>query len=80
MRTAWGYLDRFHRDHRVVSVREPEGLTRAFRDLTMFDQRSPKLWNDAYLAGFARSGNMTLVSFDKGFHRWPELKLLILEN
>ncbi len=39
---------------------------------------TPKLWNDAYLAAFARAAGYTLTTFDKGFSRYPGLVCEIL--
>lgn len=41
-------------------------------------QTSPNLWTDAYLAAFAKSGGLRLVSFDRGFTRFSGLALLVL--
>jgi len=38
-----------------------------------------RFWTDAYLAAFARSAGMRLVSFDAGFARFDRLDCLLLE-
>ncbi len=35
-------------------------------------------WTDAYLAAFAIGHSYTLVSFDRGFGRWRDLRFQLL--
>ena len=44
---------------------EPAGVEDVFARNTASDERSPKRWNDAYLAAFAETAGLTLVTFDK---------------
>ncbi len=37
---------------------EPAGVERDFRLRTMADERSPKVWQDAYLASFAETAGL----------------------
>ena len=39
---------------------------------------SPKVWNDAYLAAFARTAGLTLITFDRGFAQFTDLTAAIL--
>ena len=39
---------------------------------------SPKVWNDAYLAAFARSVDFEVVTFDQGFAHYANLRRTIL--
>ncbi len=39
-----------------------------------------KLWTDAYLAAFAVSGGLRMVSCDGVFHRFPGLEFLNLQG
>lgn len=48
-------------------VDEPQGLEQAFRVRTRQRQASPKAWADAYLAAFAETAQITLVTFDRAF-------------
>ncbi|MBV8672172.1 MAG: hypothetical protein JOZ33_01950 [Acidobacteriaceae bacterium] len=54
------------KDDRTAFVEEPAAIEKDFRALTQSLHSSPKLWSDAYIAAFARAGNMTLVTFDQG--------------
>jgi toxin-antitoxin system PIN domain toxin len=64
---AWAVYDRWLEDDRVSLLEEPAGLERRFRTLTRRKQAAPKTWADAYLAAFAESAQVTLVTFDRGF-------------
>jgi predicted nucleic acid-binding protein len=37
-------------------------------------------WTDAYLAAFARSAGLRLVTFDRGFARFSGLEVLLLAS
>jgi predicted nucleic acid-binding protein len=40
----------------------------------------PSSWTDAYLAVFAEANSYSLVTFDRGFERWPALNLTLLSS
>lgn len=46
---------------------EPPGTVALWHRLAARDTASPKLWMDAYLAAFALSGGLSLVSLDHDF-------------
>jgi predicted nucleic acid-binding protein len=58
---------------------EPASLEDLFKTHAAVPQPAPKLWGDAYLAAHAAAANATLVTFDKGFAKYP-VKTLILES
>ena len=58
----------------------PVGLDHLWRRLTTTRSYSPKVWNDAYLAGFAMAGGLTVVTFDRGFGSIPDLNLQLLHG
>jgi uncharacterized protein len=62
---AWSVYDNLLKDGRVAFVDEPAHIDRAFRALTQSMYPSPKLWADAYIAAFAKTASMTLVTFDR---------------
>lgn len=75
---AWqAYDDLFH-DPRVVFSEEPDDLEMFWREYTRRRSFSPKVWNDAYLAAFARAAGFELASFDQGFKQYRNLKHTIL--
>ncbi len=62
---AWAIYDDLLADGRVIFVEEPANTELAFRTLTQSRQPSTKQWADAYIAAFAKSAGMTLVTFDR---------------
>lgn len=47
---------------------EPPGLVAHWRQLAALPTASPKVWMDAYLAAFALSAGLLLVTLDKDFN------------
>jgi len=68
---AWKAYDLLLSDERVLFHPEPdsEDLDQAFRKLTSKLQRSSQDWPDAYLAAFARTAGLSLVTFDRVLHK-----------
>lgn len=64
---AWRAYDLLLSDERVSFhlEPEPEELDLAFRKLTSKAQRSSRDWPDAYLAAFAQTAGLNLVTFDR---------------
>lgn len=65
---AWEVYDRWMEDARILFIDEPRGLEPSFRSMSQFRRPAPKDWADSYLAAFATISEMTLVTFDRGFH------------
>jgi toxin-antitoxin system PIN domain toxin len=78
-REAWALYDRWLKDERVDFVEESPALERSFRARTRLKQAAPKSWADAYLAAFAETSQLALVTFDKGF-RGKVSPLVLLEG
>jgi hypothetical protein len=78
MEGAWALYDQFLSDERVVVIQEPARIEDPWRTHTSGGLFSPKLWNDAYLAAFARVAGVKLVSFDRGFRQFEGLDGVIL--
>jgi uncharacterized protein len=76
-RQAWGAYDRWLEDERVEFMDEPSELEGYFRRLTRSSNASPKDWADSYLAAFARSSRLTVVTFDRGFQNKVEDLVLL---
>ena len=66
-RDAWRAYDSWLEDERVEFLDEPNGLDTQFRALTRSPHASPKDWADSYLAAFAQSSRLTVVTFDRAF-------------
>ena len=79
-RDAWAALDRLMEDDVTGFEPEPAGVELAWRQLSEADNSSPKVWMDAYLAAFAITAGMRLVTLDKDFRNFTShgLDLLLL--
>src|SRR2546426_275600 len=64
---AWEIYDEWLADDRVAFVAEPAALDPRLRAMSRSRLPTPQLWADAYLAAFAVSAGLRLVTFDKGF-------------
>ncbi len=78
MDVAWECYDRLLEDGRVYFIREPEGLEEEWRVCTRKRGYSHKVWSDAYLAAFAQTANLAIVTFDQGFIEYKTTKVKIL--
>ena len=77
-REAWTALDQLMADDATGFEAEPHGLDLAWRQLADGDASSPKLWMDAYLAAFAITGGLRMVTLDKDFRNFESLGLDLL--
>lgn len=75
---AWKAYDLWLDDQRIEFLEEPGGLESVFRGLTRSKQASPKDWADSYLAAFAQSARLTIVTFDRAFQNKAK-DLVLLE-
>ncbi len=78
--SAWSTYEGFLADKRISWVQEPRGLDVQWKKLAGGTKASPKLWMDAYLAGFAIAGGYQVVTTDAGFKQFKGLDLLVLDN
>jgi uncharacterized protein len=78
-RQAWQVYDALRADDRIAfRVEEPTGLEPEWKRLALRGTASSKLWMDAYLAAFARSGGYRLVTTDAAFRQFRGLELELL--
>ena len=75
---AWPMYDALRLDPRVAFSAEPPGVETYWRAYTQRESFSPKVWSDAFLAAFARAGNLQVVTFDQGFSQFADLACSIL--
>lgn len=75
---AWQLYDAILSDWRVAFIDEPANIEASWRSFTHGSSFSPRIWNDAYLAAFCVAGDYELVTFDKGFGRYPGLLHTVL--
>jgi toxin-antitoxin system PIN domain toxin len=64
-REAWRAYASIRADYRMGFAAEPLHLEGEWRKLTMSDRPTPKIWTDGYLAAFARTAEMQLVTLDR---------------
>ena len=76
--TAWKVFDLFAQDGRVVFAPEPAGLSSEWRAASENRAAGANFWTDAYLAAFAMTAEVAIVTFDRGFrdHRGVQVRLL----
>ena len=68
---------------RHVSVREePRGTLALWQAMSALDSASPKVWMDAYLAAFAISGGLRMLTLDQDFRNFVQrgLDLALLQQ
>jgi predicted nucleic acid-binding protein len=75
---AWELYDRCCADERIAFLPEPGGLEPRLRGLAKGLQPSPKVWADAYLAAFAATAGLKLVTFDKAL-RSRTIECVVIE-
>ena len=56
----------------ISEIDEPPAIAVLWHLLAECDSASPKVWMDAYLAAFAITAGLTLVTFDRGFKNYVE--------
>lgn len=75
-RAAWSVIDDLRADPRVTWTDEPRALEPVWRAISAHDDNSHKLWTDDYLAAFAQSAGLTLVTLDKRIAgRYPSVRV-----
>ena len=77
---AWKLNDRLLGDPRFSWEPEPSTLEAELHRLTKGFPYSPKLWQDAYFAAFAVAADLPLVTFDRGFRKFPRLRSQVLTS
>jgi len=78
LKKSWAIHDALMGDERFDFYAEPMDLEHHLRRYTASGRVSPKLWQDAYLAAFARATKLHLVTFDRGFQHFEGLRLTLL--
>ena len=77
-RQAWEIFETLKTDARVCFFPEWPALDGLLKSYSDIPQAATNLWGDAYLAAYAAVNEATLVTFDKGFSKYP-VRSLILE-
>ena len=77
---AWALVQQLQEDERVVFLPEPRGLDAAVPALFRYRVPTPNLVNDAYLAAFALTARLRLITRDRGFLQFRGLDVEILPD
>jgi len=64
-RECWALYRQWISDGKASLENEPATVSQVFEQRTMADASSPKEWMDAYLAAFAETAGVQLVTFDR---------------
>ena len=78
-RAAWKIFETLETDARVRFFPEWPALDGLLKSCSDVSQPATNMWGDAYLAAYAAVNEATLVTFDKGFAKYP-VKTLILKS
>ncbi len=78
MAQAWRAFDELISDERVAFAEEPDGIEDAWRSLTQLQTFSQNVWSDAYLAAFAQAADFEVVTFDRGFTQYKNVRVTVL--
>jgi toxin-antitoxin system PIN domain toxin len=76
---AWAKYDWLYANAYCDYVNEPVGFETAFRYYAQSNFPSIQRLGDAYLAAFALTAELTLVTFDKGFRQFKGLDCKVLK-
>ncbi len=74
----WRGWDLMMGDDRFLRAEEPNGFEAMWRGVTTAIRKGQCAETDAYFAAFARAGGWSVVTFDRGFRRFPGLRMEIL--
>ena len=77
-RAAWDLTVELLADERLDFWSEPPGLDEWYPRLLRYPVPTPSLVGDAYLAAFAMSRRVAVVTFDSGFRQFEGLPLELL--
>ena len=78
-RAAWNRCADFLSLPEIRLLQEPPGISEQLGRYCNLGRTSPNLWTDAYLAAFAKSAELRIVSFDQGFSAFTGLEVLTLK-
>ena len=79
-REFWRGWDRMSDDDRFSLVAEPPTIEPVWREVARALPSGAVADTDVFLAAFARAGDHTLVTFDRGFRRFRGLQLELLSG
>ena len=75
-REAWNVYEALLADDRIVlRAEEPSALEHRWKVFALREAASPKLWMDAYVAGFALAAGLRMVTTDAAYRQFKGLDL-----
>ena len=78
-REAWNVYEALLADDRIVlRAEEPSALEHRWKVFALREAASPKLWMDAYLAGFAIAAGLRMVTTDAAYGQFKGLDLELI--
>ena len=77
---VWAFYDQTMLDVRIGFSVEPKNLENEWRQLVQVGTFTSRHWNDAYLAAFALAADFELITIDKGFSQFKNLRCTILSG
>jgi toxin-antitoxin system PIN domain toxin len=78
---AWSLYAALLADDRITMTdQEPIGLEEQWKKFAIRQSASPKVWMDAYLAAFAFTAGLTLVTTDADFLQYQGIDLRLLSH
>ena len=77
---AWDAVQYLIDDPRISMVEQiPTAHAKLWRDKVARREPTPDLWTDAWLAALAQAHDCEMVTFDRGFRSFSQLKLRLLK-
>ena len=76
-REAWKFVQCLFDDKRLIFVTEEASFESVWQRICEWTPQGSSAQTDIYLATFAIASNLTVVTFDSGFARFPDLKVEI---
>ena len=77
---AWSIYSELVERRHIAFMEEPAGLDGHIASLGGYGKPAPKLWADAYLAAFAVSAGLRVVTFDRALARIAPNSVLLREQ
>jgi predicted nucleic acid-binding protein len=75
---AWRVFEALVADPRVVYLDEQPGLSTIFKSMTQLPRPAHRQWTDAYLAAFAATLGLDVVTLDTGLTGFPGVTVKLL--
>jgi toxin-antitoxin system PIN domain toxin len=77
---AWAVMQRLLDDPRILVIEQvPAAQVQLWYDNIARREPTPDLWTDAWLAALAQGSDCEVVTFDRGFRSFSNLKLRLLK-